>query len=1053
MERALCIRRGGLTKWVAETKQCAVTGLLLGLVFSLSAEVVVDSTFNPPSYPFGQLAIKALPEGKVMVAALMAAGSTTYTRLDSDGSEDGSYFQGNLPFGAVDVATFLADGRAIIAGRSLTINGTGYGSVVRVLADGSVDPDFTGPTAGNSPFFKMVQVDGNDRVYLASPFLQNLGGQVVQHLVRLSANGSIDSGFNPEPGISFSPTFNLFPNGDLLMAGTAASSAEVVKIAQDNSLVLSFGTSTNVIAQNNSLVMLDPSGRPIMASTMIDERYTFTNSVIRLMPNGAIDPGFSPRSVTSSAQPASAYEALTIDRFGRYYLGGNFDTYDGLPRFRLMRVFPDGSLDESFVADCNDRVTRLEMTAAGEVLVGGYFTQINGAPASGLARLLVDDLVESPAFQLVNTNLYEYDSAGQVSITVMRVGPTNAAATVDFTTSAGSAVAGVDYIETAGTLNLAAGQDMTNVLVTLPRNTSIEHARDFYFSLSNPSLGTSLNTRATALITLLESDAVVSFESPTATFAEASGVVSLHLQRTGTQSVAGLRLSAHDGTAVTNQNYQLQTTSVRFKEGETSKDVMVGIVDNPYENPDLSFLLSADAVDGAVLQDPSLATVTIADDDVAEFPGLGISWAGSSTHGPGALARDSQGRLLVAGGFTQVNGSPITNLVRLLPSGDVDPTFNPGTGPNDFVYSVAVDNLDRIIIGGYFTSYNGTPAGRIARLLEDGTLDSTFDVGTGFDNMVERVEIEPDGRILAGGFFKNCNGKPRLAVALLGDSGAVDESFVPDSGIPPYSFYYGHGAFHSPAGIIVTGDPGSSGTNCLFRLFLTGQRDPSFITSISYIGSPLVTTAVVQLDGKIVIGGAFNAVNGVTRNNIARLNADGSLDESFDPGVGTDEWVFRIYGEADGKFVLVGFFSSYDGMPRPYLARVNSDGSLDTTFAPGEGPNASTAAALINQDNSVIVGGGFQHFDGLNRGGLAAVNADGTLALTVPKFLSADVAGGKCNLSVNVEPQVDVRLLQSTSLNGWSPVVTNRTYKRVIQFAPDMNASGNGFFQAERLGP
>lgn len=1050
MEQAVRVRRSAKWSSTSITIRGAVFGLLLGVTFCAPAGVVVDATFNPPSYYSGQIAIKALSDGKVMVVAMMPGLIPTYTRLNSNGSEDGTYHAGSFSFASVDVATILADGRTIIAGNSLMIDGVNHGSVVRFLADGTVDPSFSGPTASSRLSFKAVRVDGNGRVYLSGSSLQTLDGQPGQYVARLNATGSVDTGFNPESGFSYFSTFNLFPNGDLLIAGTAASSAEVVRIAPDNSVVLTFGTSANVIAQNNSVVMVDITGRPIMASTMIGPAFTFTNSVIRLMPNGVIDPGFQPRTVSPQG-----YEVITADRFGRYYLGGDFTTYDGIQRSHLMRIFPDGSLDESFEADCNNRVTQLDMTAAGELLVGGYFTQIKGASAVGLARLFVGDLDAARAFQLVNTNLFEYDSAGLISVPVMRVGPTNLAATVDFGTSAGSAVPGIDYVETAGTLGFAAGEDLKYVSITIPRNSEIGSGSDFHVSLSNPSVGSALSSRNTGRITLLESDSTVSMESGDVVVSEGSGGVSVRLARIGSQTVTGLRLSGHDGTAVSGEHYRLSSLSVRFREGEVAKDVPVQIIDDPIENPDRDFTLQADEVEGGTIGGSAAAKVTIVDNDFDEFPGLGFSfWTNAYARGLQSLARDSRGRLIAGGGFSGVNGSPANNVARLLPSGEVDPSFQPGAGANDAIYSVAVDSSDRILIAGSFTAFNGVPAGRIARLLPDGTLDPSFDVGTGFDGFVERVEIEPDGRILAGGLFAHFNGQTRLAVALLNDSDVLDETFVPDSGISLYSNYFCHGAFLSPDGIIVVGEAQTYGTNGVFRLSLSGQRDPGFSVSI---GPPMftgfVTGVAVQPDGKLLIVGSFSEIDGVTRNNLARINSDGSLDGTFDPGSGADGWIYRVYGQPDGKFILVGFFEKYNGVARQYVARINPDGSLDTSFKPTTGPNENVAAALFNQDGSITLGGGFLRFDTIRRVGLATVDADGGLELTVPRFLSADAVGGKLNLSAVVEPDVDVRLLQSTALNGWSPVITNRTYKRVIQFAPDMNDNGNGFFQAERLGP
>ena len=95
----------------------------------------------------------------------------------------------------------------------------------------------------------------------------------------------------------------------------------------------------------------------------------------------------------------------------------------------------------------------------------------------------------------------------------------------------------------------------------------------------------------------------------------------------------------------------------------------------------------------------------------------------------------------------------------------------------------------------------------------------------------------------------------------------------------------------------------------------------------------------IQADNKIVIGGVFNEVNGTARNNIARLNADGGLDTGFNPGTGADNTVTTLSVQPDGKILIAGYFTSYNGASRNRIARLNTDGSLDVGFDPGTGAN------------------------------------------------------------------------------------------------------------------
>jgi uncharacterized delta-60 repeat protein len=106
-----------------------------------------------------------------------------------------------------------------------------------------------------------------------------------------------------------------------------------------------------------------------------------------------------------------------------------------------------------------------------------------------------------------------------------------------------------------------------------------------------------------------------------------------------------------------------------------------------------------------------------------------------------------------------------------------------------------------------------------------------------------------------------------------------------------------------------------------------------------------VYSLTVQPDGRIVIGGEFTTVNGVSRNFVARLNADGSLDTTFLSGLaGPDDSVQSLAVQSDGHVLIGGFFTTVGGVSRNNVARLNADGSLDTTFQNGL---AGTTAGFV----------------------------------------------------------------------------------------------------------
>src|SRR5205085_10143494 len=106
--------------------------------------------------------------------------------------------------------------------------------------------------------------------------------------------------------------------------------------------------------------------------------------------------------------------------------------------------------------------------------------------------------------------------------------------------------------------------------------------------------------------------------------------------------------------------------------------------------------------------------------------------------------------------------------------------------------------------------------------------------------------------------------------------------------------------------------------------------DPTF--NPGYGPESEVSTMTLLDSGKIMIGGMFTEVDGVPRNRIARLNADGSLDLTWDPGAGANYFVNTIAATPSGDLIVGGVFNYFDGLPRPFLARVLGGSPLP--FAP-----------------------------------------------------------------------------------------------------------------------
>src|SRR5439155_18365694 len=160
-------------------------------------------------------------------------------------------------------------------------------------------------------------------------------------------------------------------------------------------------------------------------------------------------------------------------------------------------------------------------------------------------------------------------------------------------------------------------------------------------------------------------------------------------------------------------------------------------------------------------------------------------------------------------------------------------------------------------------------------------------------------------------------------------------------------------------------------TTNIARLNTNGSLDTTF-QPVSVTGQfPAFYAVAVDGQGRALAAGDFSSVNGVTHTNLVRLNADGTLDATFSPAAGTDAYVLSIAVQSDGKILVGGLFTLVNGTPRNYLARLNADGTLDASFVPGSGPNYLVYSLAVQSDGKVLVGGAFTQFNGTPRGGIA----------------------------------------------------------------------------------
>jgi uncharacterized delta-60 repeat protein len=383
-----------------------------------------------------------------------------------------------------------------------------------------------------------------------------------------------------------------------------------------------------------------------------------------------------------------------------------------------------------------------------------------------------------------------------------------------------------------------------------------------------------------------------------------------------------------------------------------------------------------------------------------------------------AIVQQPDGRILLAGQFTRINGVLRNRIARLLPNGTLDPSFNPGPGADNNIMAVALQPDGRILIGGIFDSVNGVPRGSIARLNSDGSLDPGFDTRVGADGSVRAIVALPSGQVLIGGAFQNINGVPRPGIARLRGGGptamgpaivagptnltvtsGADVTFmVVASGAPAPTYQWQLDGVNIPGATswiltVANVRTTNSGVYTVVVRNPFGTVSAQAVLTVNraprYAGAPdigfsvgsgpndRVHAIVLEPSGKIIIGGAFTHVNGIPQGGIARLHRSGAVDSSFDAGTGANGTVYAIARQNDGALILGGNFTSINGSLRVGLGKLHPDGSLDTNFTTGAGPGPVFALAL-QSDGKVLVGGAFGGVGTVPQSAIARLLSDGS---------------------------------------------------------------------------
>ncbi|MGB3527597.1 MAG: T9SS type A sorting domain-containing protein [Flavobacteriales bacterium] len=385
------------------------------------------------------------------------------------------------------------------------------------------------------------------------------------------------------------------------------------------------------------------------------------------------------------------------------------------------------------------------------------------------------------------------------------------------------------------------------------------------------------------------------------------------------------------------------------------------------------------------------------------------------------IALQPDGKMVLVGLFNGFDDGTGQNIVRINSDGSRDAGFDVGYGTGSSVSVVAIQNDGKVLIGGHFYGYPGsTGLNDLMRLNSDGSFDTGFDSGDGAYPGIGEILVLPDNKILIAGLFTEYWGVPRNHIARMNADGSLDPSFDPGAGATSQTSSSASTIALQPDGkIILAGQfTAYDGTprKCIARLNSDGSLDNSFDAGAGPVASGYddrISKVVLQPDGKILVIGNFYTFNGVDRNYIARLNADGSLDTSFDPGSGANLFIRSVALQTDGKIVIGGSFTEFNGVSENRFMRLNADGSKDASFDTGSGPDDPIGPMVIQDDGKIVIGGAINFYDGASRNGIARVLVEPTIGIE-------EVASGP---GLQVMPNPATNRLYVTGIQGgfqWS---------------------------------
>ena len=690
--------------------------------------------------------------------------------------------------------------------------------------------------------------------------------------------------------------------------------------------------------------------------------------------DGANDPTFNLADQEGLGEGANdTVFAVAVDAAGGVLIGGQFQRYNADSRLYLERLLPDGRRDLNFQGGSlfDGPVHALTLQADGKILVGGAFTQAGGQLRRGLARLNSDGTLDSSFNPLATFD------APVTSIRVQPDGKLLVGGSFQFV--AGALQPGLTRLNSNGTPEFGFA----------PSNGPAGSIQDIALLPSGAMWvgGLFANYDGFGSANLARVQSTGEF-STLVIPAEPNGEVRALVALADGSLLIGGAFTAVGGTARSFlarllPNGQLDTAF---------SPILDGAVDAISVGPDGKLVISGEFRFINFNSRPRIARLLPTGALDGSFaPGSG---ANARVHDFAVLAN---GQVMVAGAFDHYGGKSRRGIARASSSGVIDASFNNSGGADDSVRSVVAQPDGKLLLGGAFNSFNDTPFNGLVRIASDGTIDTSFSIGAGFGplsgnsvGVVESIALDPDGKIVVVGAFASFDGTPRASVARILPNGSLDTSF--NSGTGPDSDVLR--VVRTPDGKYLLGGDFTSfngfSASRIVRLNSNGSLDLTFAGSLG--PNRVVRAIAIDATGKIVVGGDFSLVGGVACTRIARLLPTGALDTTFAPtgGIGGGK-VLDLAIQSDGRIVAAGIFSSFNNFSRRGITRINSNGSVDISFSPQNGTLEEVRSVAILPNGKLMIAGDFDSFAGVSTDGVARLLSNGALD---PSFTLRSSEGG-----------------------------------------------------------